>query len=342
MKKSLLRKKINEAWTDSIQAFGRGVADKATGGTEGDLGGYGYARAGADYLVKSGLKKLGLRGGEDTTFDREVEQEKQKLTKDAKNEPLASGAGDTVGYVVAASPIGSALKAVKAAVTTGKDYFNKAEPVMKKFEAGGVNLREDENTDKVSDIANQFKAMASEPVTKVGQVKKLPDINAPGVPDMFKVKKKLDEEGEGAPANSAGGGNIAGIGIPNPAKGTNFGEPGFSPAAMKKHKRRARKGQNNTEQDLDMLRRGQPALIGGKLTEAKMGKFAGNDTFIVPSDKFHSARNEKKKGKHWKNYIGEDEHGMHIREYANKNSKKPIILQDENTGAMCYARYGKK
>jgi hypothetical protein len=51
---------------------------------------------------------------------------------------------------------------------------------------------------------------------------------------------------------------------------------------------------------------------------------------------------EKKKGKHWKTYIGEDEHGMNIREYANKNIKKPIILQDENTGAMCYARYGKK
>jgi hypothetical protein len=57
---------------------------------------------------------------------------------------------------------------------------------------------------------------------------------------------------------------------------------------------------------------------------------------------FHKARVEKRKGKHWKTYIGEDEHGMAIREYANKNRKKAIILQDENTGAMCYARYGGK
>jgi hypothetical protein len=217
--------------------------------------------------------------------------------------------------VVAASPIGSALKAVKSAVTTGKDYFNKAQPVADKLERGtGVKLREDENTDKVSDIANQFKAMASDP--KVG-VKKLPDVNAPGVPDMFKVKKKIEEEG-----TTASGGAIAGLGV-GPQ-----GEPGVSKKNQKKHQ----------SQNLNMFRRGQPAA----LKEAKMGKFAGNDTFIVSSDKYHTARNEKKKGKHWEKYIGEDECGMQIREYANKNSKKPIILQDENTGAMCYARYGKK
>ena len=69
---------------------------------------------------------------------------------------------------------------------------------MKKFKLKDKinNIKEDENTDKVSDIANQFKAMASEP--KVG-IKKLPDVNAPGVPDMFKVKK-LEEEGEGGAA----------------------------------------------------------------------------------------------------------------------------------------------
>jgi len=146
---------------------------------------------------------------------------------------------------------------------------------------------------------------------------------------------------EEAPVNSAGGGNIAAIGVPNPAKGANFGEPGFSPVAMSKHKKRTKKGQEDIEQDLAIMRRAQPALIGGKLMEANMGKFAGNDTFIVPSDVYHKARHEKRKGKHWKTYIGEDEHGAMIREYAAKNKKKPIILQDEKTGAMCYARYGK-
>lgn len=77
-------------------------------------------------------------------------------------------------------------------------------------------------------------------------------------------------------------------------------------------------------------------------SKVKMGKFAGTDTFIVPPDHYHKARTEKAKGKHWRTYIGEDDYGTAIREYANKNPDKGIILQCERTGAMCYARYGKK
>jgi hypothetical protein len=33
---------------------------------------------------------------------------------------------------------------------------------------------------------------------------------------------------EDAPVNNAGGGNIAGIGVPNPSKPANWGEPGVS------------------------------------------------------------------------------------------------------------------
>lgn len=345
-----------------------------------------------------------------------------------------------------------------------KGFSQRAHCRARKLRAKGVKtkskpIEENEDLDKVNAIAKELKSMAGE--------KKLPDVNAPGVPDMFKTNKdkKLQEENESAdhyaaiddvhanlenrnhaideygygplspketnedfwnkkaelwntsvedakksrcyncaafnkspkilnsmadalgpagdkivekadlgfceffkfkcagertcdawitngplkesvlpeeaPANAAGGGNIAGIGVPNPAKGVNFGEPGFSPAAMGKHKKRTKKGQEDIEQDLAMMRRAQPALVGGKLMEAKMGRFAGHDTFIVPSDMYHRARHEKKKGKHWKTYIGEDECGFAIREYASKNKKKPIILQDEKTGAMCYARYGK-
>lgn len=39
----------------------------------------------------------------------------------------------------------------------------------------------------------------------------------------MKIRKKLSEDGI---ANCAGGGNIAGIGVPNPEKGESFGEPG--------------------------------------------------------------------------------------------------------------------
>lgn len=37
------------------------------------------------------------------------------------------------------------------------------------------------------------------------------------------VSRKIKED---APANSAGGGNVAGVGVPNPDRGENFGEPG--------------------------------------------------------------------------------------------------------------------
>jgi hypothetical protein len=89
------------------------------------------------------------------------------------------------------------------------------------------------------------------------------------------------------------------------------------------------------EQEKDTVLR--KAVVG-----ENTGTFAGQTTFIVPSNVFQEARLSKKKGKHWRTYIGEDDHCRHIREYAAKNPHKSIILQDERTGAMCYAKYGKK
>lgn len=108
---------------------------------------------------------------------------------------------------------------------------------------------------------------------------------------------------EEAPANSAGPGNIAGLGV-GPQ-----GEPG-RPAQL-----------------MPMFRR---------------GKFAGKDTFIVPSKLFHKGRVSKQNRKHWKTYFEEEEGFGEIREYAMKNPKKSIILQDENTGALYVARYGRE
>ena len=140
---------------------------------------------------------------------------------------------------------------------------------------------------------------------------------------------------EDAPANGAGGGAIAGIGI-----GGN-GEPGVSPKRRINIFRRKAPGALQEKSDPSPIVPIQ-AVSGYSESSVKKGRFAGNDTFIVPSDTFFRARNEKKKGKHWKTYIGEDDHGMHIREYAKRNRKRPIILQCERTGAMHYARYGKK
>lgn len=161
---------------------------------------------------------------------------------------------------------------------------------------------------------------------------------------MKKILRKIQEDGEGgAPANNAGSGNISSMGVPRAGKPFNWGEPGVSPHQQKKPPIFRRKA------PIALQEKSEPSPIvptqapyGYNESSVKKGRFAGNDTFIVPSDTFFRARNEKKKGKHWKTYIGEDEHGMHIREYAKKNRKHPIILQCERTGAMHYARYGNK
>lgn len=70
--------------------------------------------------------------------------------------------------------------------------------------------------------------------------------------------------------------------------------------------------------------------------------FAGSVVFEVSSSVFHHARNEKRKGKHWRTYLDEDDCFAEIREYAHKNPGRGIVLRNENTGEMCYARYPKK
>lgn len=121
---------------------------------------------------------------------------------------------------------------------------------------------------------------------------------------------------EDAPTNSVAGDGVAGLGAQPPSKPPGWGEPG--------------------------LRRKPRILRRKKLSEeVQKGRFAGHDTFIVPHDMFLKARNAKKHGKHWKTYVGQNEHGMAIRDYARKNPKKPIIFQCDRTGALTYGRYGK-
>jgi len=106
--------------------------------------------------------------------------------------------------------------------------------------------------------------------------------------------------------NVVGGGAVAGLGI-GPQ-----GEPGRPPELM------------------PMQRRKTPR-----------GKFMNMETFIVPHSTFVSLREAKRKGKHWRTYLNEDDSYHDIREYA-KSCKGPIIVEDKSTGAMMYIRYGKQ
>ena len=73
---------------------------------------------------------------------------------------------------------------------------------------------------------------------------------------------------------------------------------------------------------------------------ARRGNFLNQETFIVSHSTFNSLREAKKKGTHWKRYLGEDDAYYDLREYARKKRKGPIIVEDENTGACMYVRYG--
>jgi hypothetical protein len=75
---------------------------------------------------------------------------------------------------------------------------------------------------------------------------------------------------------------------------------------------------------------------------ASMSRFAGHDVFKVDTKRYLKSRFGKKRYKRWESYVGDDEVGTNIREYAKKFPKRPVILEDESTGAMLFLRYGKK
>jgi hypothetical protein len=131
---------------------------------------------------------------------------------------------------------------------------------------------------------------------------------------MDKIQK------EDAPTNAVAQNSVAGI----------TGDP---PVSVKTQKRIQKKQKTtSTPVIMSMLRR--------KLVSEET--FAGAVVFEVSTTVFHTAKMEKRKGKHWRTYLEEDDCFRHIREYAQKNPKKGIILRNERTGEMFYARYGKK
>ena len=131
---------------------------------------------------------------------------------------------------------------------------------------------------------------------------------------------------EDAPTNSAGGGGIAGIGVGS------SGEPGVSVKTQRKIQRRQKTPSNDVI--MGYFRRKAPVIAEDT--------FAGAMVFEVSASVFHTAKLEKRKHKTWKKYLEEDDCLAEIREYANKNPGRSIILKNRNTGEMTYARYGKR
>lgn len=73
----------------------------------------------------------------------------------------------------------------------------------------------------------------------------------------------------------------------------------------------------------------------------KRKKFAGATVFPVPTKNFILARMLKRKYQRFEQYIGDSSISKEIAEFANANYNEAIVLEDEQTGAMIYLRYGK-
>lgn len=147
---------------------------------------------------------------------------------------------------------------------------------------------------------------------------------------VTQIKEILRKVYEDAPTNNVGSGNIAGLGVgPD-------GEPGVHPKHQPKKKRTV-----DTKTIIKALVRRAPAknVVEECAPSRRRPPFAGAAVFEVSSKLFYDIKMAKRKGKHWRTYLNEDDCYHEIREYASKNKNGAIIIQNESTGEMIYCRY---
>jgi len=75
--------------------------------------------------------------------------------------------------------------------------------------------------------------------------------------------------------------------------------------------------------------------------EVQRTTFAGKDVFIVDSETYYNCRLGKKKYGRYEKYVGNGEVGQTIREYGLKYPRRPIILQNGESGPMLFLKYGR-
>ena len=71
-------------------------------------------------------------------------------------------------------------------------------------------------------------------------------------------------------------------------------------------------------------------------------KFAGKQVFVVDPTTYHKAYLGKRKYEHYEKYLEGSPYAEEIRAYGRKYWDEPIILENEQTGAMVYLKYGSK
>lgn len=85
-----------------------------------------------------------------------------------------------------------------------------------------------------------------------------------------------------------------------------------------------------------------PVGLGGKWQSKRKKKFAGRTVFTVDPGTYWKAYLGKRKYEHYEKYLEGCDIAEEIRAYGRKYWDEPIILQNEQTGAMIYLKYGSK
>ena len=68
--------------------------------------------------------------------------------------------------------------------------------------------------------------------------------------------------------------------------------------------------------------------------------FSGTRVYVVSNERWHASRLGKNRYSRYEKYVGNDKLGETIRLYGRTNPKSPIILKNEENGAMLYLKYG--
>ena len=229
-------------------------------------------------------------------------------------------------------------------VASAKNQVKVAKSALQKMEMELSKLPDEGSlpswwTNKVAIAVDKLDGMADYLDTQVEEVTKARKIKKEGTAEFMAAasaakkegKKKFKFGGKEYPvtikvdiplateeiANSVGGGGIAGL------------DTGLT----------AKKKKDDTDKAKKLRKQ---YLKGAGITEeVQRTTFAGKDVFIVDSDTFHSCRLGKKKYGRYETYVGNGLVGQTIREYGLKYPRRPIILQNGESGPMLFLKYGR-
>jgi hypothetical protein len=109
--------------------------------------------------------------------------------------------------------------------------------------------------------------------------------------------------------------------------------------AMKAAREKRKEDEKMNEEIANVTGAAVPGTGDSGIHWRSKGKFGKYDTFKVSRQTFLSLKEAKRKGKHWRKYLEEDDAYQEIREYARK-CKGPIVVEDESTGTCMFVRYG--